>query len=1200
MKCPACGRDNRPDAAWCGGCSRPLPAPATGTGRAESPARSAGASAAGAPGGDSPTITSGLGSAGDVGASAPGQVLAPGMSLGTRYQIEAVLGEGGMGMVYRALDRELNRTVALKLIRPEMASRPEILERFKREILLASRVTHKNVVRIHDLGEAGDLRFISMSYIEGESLKALLDREGPLSPDRGVPVVRQIALALQAAHDAGVVHRDLKPHNVLLDRDGQPYVGDFGISRSMASEGTMTETGAILGTVDYMSPEQARGDVPDHRSDIYSLGVMMFEMFTGTLPFRASNPLSVMVKRVNEDAPQPSRVRPGMSPWLSAIILRALQRDLRARYQTLAELVRDLDSRSASRAARRLLGRRVALAAGILLAAGLAAAGGMRLLQSRASAPTAVKTSLAVLPFRNATGDARFDWVKTGVTSAVRTGLLQARALRLAGDDRVQEILDVLKPGEGEEARPATAQRIGRLVGVDHLLAGSLLKIGDSFRIEASVISVGDSAITSTRPIVIDGPGMGSIPAMMDDLTRRVRDELGVSKRWGEEAEGAADLSSRSVEALALYGEALALARSGNPMDAAGRLEAAVEKDPQFAMAEALLADTYDGLGYGDKAKEAADRAAQMARHASPYEAARIRAVRSRLAQDLDAAMKAYTEICDLIPNSADAFFDLGSVQEQRGDLDRALLSFRKAVSLDPRYAAAHYRVGRVLAKMGSDAEGIGEFETALDLHRSAGNDEGAATVLDGLGNAYLDLSQYDEAARHFEEALEIRRRVGDRRGVSVSLINLSVVRRNQGRYDDAVRLAEESIVIAKEIGYTSGVADGYSRLGDVYQAAGRADEALAAYQESLNLMREVGDEGRLAYTLSSVGYIDTVLGRYVDAFFFLKEALAKRRAIGDKGEIVRSLIDLGVVEQFQGRYEEALAYDTEGLVLAREVGEKLTIVSLLSNLANIHEDRGNYATALALLDEGRTIADEMKDASLQATIVTYLGSIRRRIGDAQGSRQALDEALRLARDLDNTSLISEILSYRSDLLLGEKQTRAATADVKEALTAARKTGDRWRIQVARLQEAKIAGSKSGLESALKEAQSSGLAAFIAPAHLELARLHLEAGRFTVAADRAAQAVQAATSLGQRDVLFHAHHLAARALLAQGKTKEAADQAAAALPPLEEMRQGLKDEALVRFLGRRETVAFARDAEKILRAAGRSGEVDRLRLALAP
>src|SRR5262245_50721349 len=271
MRCPACGRENLPGAARCAGCARSLAAAGPST-------SAAGTSSAGPPE-EATRVTGASGATGVTGVlggaratagggHVPWQQITPGTPLGTRYLVESILGEGGMGMVYRARDLELDRTVALKVIRPELASHPEILDRFKREILLASRVTHKNVVRIHDLGETGDLRFISMSFIEGESLRSLLDREGPLTPERGLAIVRPMALALQAAHEAGVVHRDLKPHNVLIDREGQPYVGDFGISRSMESEGTMTETGAILGTVDYMSPEQARGDVPDQRSDI--------------------------------------------------------------------------------------------------------------------------------------------------------------------------------------------------------------------------------------------------------------------------------------------------------------------------------------------------------------------------------------------------------------------------------------------------------------------------------------------------------------------------------------------------------------------------------------------------------------------------------------------------------------------------------------------------------------------------------------------------------------------------------------------------------------------------------------------------------------------------------------------------------------------------------------------------------------------
>src|SRR5207247_4785982 len=243
---------------------------------------------------------------------------------------------------HRARHRGVRRLEALKPSQPRMAARPEILERFKREILLASQVTHKNVLRIHDLGEAGEIRFISMSYVEGSNLKTLLDHDGPLSLEKGLPLARQIGDALQAAHDAGIVHRDLKPQNILINRDGNAYIADFGISRSLAEGGTMTDTGAILGTVDYMSPEQARGETPDHRGDIYSIGVILYEMFTGTLPFRASNALSIMMKRLHEDAPSMRQARPELPAWLAAIVARTLQRAPEDRYQSAGDPVRDL------------------------------------------------------------------------------------------------------------------------------------------------------------------------------------------------------------------------------------------------------------------------------------------------------------------------------------------------------------------------------------------------------------------------------------------------------------------------------------------------------------------------------------------------------------------------------------------------------------------------------------------------------------------------------------------------------------------------------------------------------------------------------------------------------------------------------------------------------------------------------------------
>src|SRR3989441_518529 len=431
MTCPRCGRPNPKAAAECAACGATLsPDIPTLTGLG-------GRSAATAAGGDRTLTSSGVASAvtGEY-RFAPGARLAPGTLLGTRYEILAVLGEGGMGTVYKAQDRELGRLVALKVIRPDMASRPEILERFKREILLASQVTHKNVLRIHDLGEAGEIRFISMHYVEGTNLKGLLEQEGSLPLERGLPLALQIGEALQAAHDAGIVHRDLKPQNILIDRDGNAYIADFGISRSLAEGGTMTDTGAILGTVDYMSPEQARGETPDHRGDLFSFGVILYEMFTGTLPFRASNALSIMMKRLHEDAPPLRQARPELPAWLAAIVARTLQRAPEDRYQSAGDLVRDLERQRASRSWRRFARPRyLAPATAFLL---LVAAAGIapRFMRPGSTSVSAPQVSLVILPFQNATGDPVYDWARSGRPTLHRSERLLSQTLRLDGGGR--------------------------------------------------------------------------------------------------------------------------------------------------------------------------------------------------------------------------------------------------------------------------------------------------------------------------------------------------------------------------------------------------------------------------------------------------------------------------------------------------------------------------------------------------------------------------------------------------------------------------------------------------------------------------------------------------------------------------------------------------------------------------------------------
>jgi len=279
--------------------------------------------------GDAPTVA--LPSAGGV--------LPRGRLFGDRYEILGTLGKGGMGIVYRARDRKLDEVVALKVLRPDMLAKdPSILERFKQEIKLARRITHRNVLRTHDFDEAEGVPYISMEYIEGVTLKDLVRNRGALPLGVGLSIAKQMCHGLGAAHEGGVVHRDVKPQNMLiLPETAELKIMDFGISRVSSVEpgaSGLTMAGTVMGTPDYIPPEQAQGRPADFRSDLYSLSVVLFEIFTGKLPFKGETPMAVVVAHVQQQPPRPRTVNPRMPAELEAVILRGLQKDPARRWQS--------------------------------------------------------------------------------------------------------------------------------------------------------------------------------------------------------------------------------------------------------------------------------------------------------------------------------------------------------------------------------------------------------------------------------------------------------------------------------------------------------------------------------------------------------------------------------------------------------------------------------------------------------------------------------------------------------------------------------------------------------------------------------------------------------------------------------------------------------------------------------------------------
>src|SRR5215831_387871 len=272
-----------------------------------------------------------------------GKLLQPGTLLGNRYQILQVLGEGGMGAVYKARDRELERIIALKVIRPDLAGHQEVLQRFKQELILARQVTDTNIIRIFDLGEADGVKFITMELVEGETLQHMLRTRGKLPVPEVVDMLEQMLSGLRAAHKAGVIHRDLKPGNIMRDAQGRVVIMDFGLARSLESDG-MTKTGAMLGTIEYMSPEQALGSALDARSDLFTVGLICYELLTGKMPFHADSAVASLLRRTKEQAAPMTDLDRELPGVLSNIISKCLERDPALRYPSAQAVLDDLQA----------------------------------------------------------------------------------------------------------------------------------------------------------------------------------------------------------------------------------------------------------------------------------------------------------------------------------------------------------------------------------------------------------------------------------------------------------------------------------------------------------------------------------------------------------------------------------------------------------------------------------------------------------------------------------------------------------------------------------------------------------------------------------------------------------------------------------------------------------------------------------------
>jgi serine/threonine protein kinase/tetratricopeptide (TPR) repeat protein len=933
--------------------------------------------------------------------AAASSILTVGQDFGSRYHILKELGVGGMGAVYQAWDAELGVAVALKVIRPEVLKNPEeareLERRFKRELLLARQVTHKSVVRIHDLGEIQGIKYITMSYVEGEDLATVLKREGRLPVPRVLQVARQVVSAMQAAHEAGVVHRDLKPANIMLDGEGNALLMDFGIALSSEKNGekpeapapaaapaqvpdadasaTMLRTpsssaaplkasrsgailstkfGGIVGTIEYMSPEQSRGEPVDQRSDIYTFGLILSDLILGARKVPPdSTPWKELTTRVSR-APIPLRARePGLPEAVDALVSKCMQLDPADRFQTTAALAEALNRLDAEgqlipEPTVRRFTPRIAAAAVLLVAA---LVGGTYWFARGPAQPPKPPDPVSVLiaDFANTTAEPVFDGLleqalAVGVEGATFvTAYPRREALRLASQ---------IKPGGHLD--DSTAVLVALREGVSRVIAGAIEKSGDVYKLTVRVVNPADNKTLLSWST--EAGNRDSVLAAVGKAAARVRSELGDRSANSDTIKDEETFTAASLEAARAYTNGQELQWAGKKEEALAAYQKAAELDPTMGRAYSGMGAVADSLGRRQDAEEHYKQALARTGRMTDREKYRTRSGYYLLTRNTDKAREELTALLKQFPTDSAALSNLAYAEFLRRDMATALglgrrdsdvfpnSAFRKTnaalygmyagdfefaekegaavLKLNPESFKAYVAIGLSQIATGRPAEAAKTYEQLATLSGAA-----AWFAAGGLADLALYEGRLSDASAFLENAIKAEQDDSRRARLVVVLAETRVL---QGRTRDGIALAKQAMALSPAEGITFLAGRVLSDTGQYALALELVGKLLKRFDpESLAYARVLEGEIALARRdprkaierfKTAQQFADSWLGRFGLGRAYLEAgAVAEADSEFDlclkrRGEATAVLLDdmptyryAAPVLYYQGRVDEAL-----------------------------------------------------------------------------------------------------------------------------------------------------------------------------------------------------------------------------------------------------------------------------------------------------
>jgi serine/threonine protein kinase/Tfp pilus assembly protein PilF len=951
------------------------------------------------------------------------------------YTILEKIGSGGMGEVYLALDTRLNRKVALKLLPQEFTKDKERIRRFEREARAVTALNHPYILTIYDIGQFEYSTFIASEFVDGQTLRQKM-RLSKIPLKEILTIVIQVTEALDAAHRAGIIHRDIKPENIMLREDGYVKVLDFGLSKPIENSADVsqldtnplsdTQTGIVIGTIRYMSPEQARGLKVDTRTDIFSIGIVLYEMITHRLPFEGPTSTDVLAAILEKQPPALSSI--GNFPeGLQWIINKALAKNEEERYQTAKDLITDLkrirkhleigeettESKSFALAGR----KKLIAASSILLLIVLLASFYYFHQTSRTSTPPpnlmaqGMRPSIAVIGFKNLSGASDTTWISSALSEMLSTELAIGEKLLVVSGEEVSRSKKELSLEQMDSFSKETLLRIRKNLPADYLVLGAYYvpEGQKQIRLDLNLQKTEDGKIAarfSETRNELDLLGLVLTAGL------HLRQSLGIVPLSQQQINSARTSLSSNAEAVRFYSQGLAQLREMDRRGARDLMLKAVKEDPKFPLAYSVLSQAWFELGYTKNALDAAKSALNFSDSLSREERLLIEARYAQASGNWQSAIQSYQSLFTFFPDNLEYGLLLADLQKRTGFLSDAnetiklLRRLPSPINEDPRIDLAELFISEIF-----DPERYLKMaETAVEKARLRGAALLEARALLDKGTVLWNMSQKKEAITAFETARQIYKSHGRKGDLLVVEDRISAVLRDSGDFDNALKSEQEQLQKYRQLDEKHNVALNYLSVGQIQSFLGKTDDALKSYTAAQEILEEIDNRPNLGYLFGRIarlyyrrGELTKAEKYYFKAIDFLKDSPRDLQWV---------LISLASTKKAMGDKAKARQYYEQVLTINRNLKSKAGTAATLADIALLNNSNEDFRIATEYLEQLSRDYHRDRNALGQLFALNKLEELYQAQNDVTKTTKVIREKLPLIRTLrDSDRRMTELQS---------------------------------------------------------------------------------------------------------------------------------------------------------------------------------------------